>query len=100
MQPEAIVAISCHEHSGRLVGAVSLVALLQADPQALMQALADPEPVHVHSDADLTEITRAMADDNLLVLPVLDHADHQIGVLRIDDILEAAITPEKRCMRG
>jgi hypothetical protein len=28
------------------------------------------------------------------------HEDHQIGVLTIDDILEAAITPEKRRMRG
>ena len=100
MQPEAIVVVYCHDYSGRLVGAASLVALLQADPQARMQALADPEPVHVHPDADLTEITRAMADYNLLVLPVLDHDDHQIGVLTIDDILEAAITPEKRRMRG
>jgi Mg/Co/Ni transporter MgtE len=100
MQPEAIVVVYCHDYSGRLVGAVSRVALLQADPQALMQALADPEPVHVHPDADLTEITRAMADYNLLVLPVLDHDDHQIGVPTIDDILEAAITPEKRRMRG
>jgi predicted transcriptional regulator len=33
-----------------------------------------------------------MADYNLLVL---DHDDHQIGVLTIDDILEA-IAPERR----
>ena len=41
-----------------------------------------------------------MADYNLLVLPVLDRDDHQIGVLTIDDILEAAITPEQRRMRA
>jgi CBS domain-containing protein len=96
MQPEAIVVAYCHDENQRLVGAVSVVALLQADPQAVMHALADPEPVHVHPDADLSEITRAMADYNLLVLPVLDHDDHQIGVLTIDDILEAAIAPERR----
>ena len=51
-----------------------------------MQVLADPEPVHVHPDADLTEITLAMAGYNLLVLT-------------IDDVLEAAVSPEQRRMR-
>ncbi|MHB8275077.1 MAG: magnesium transporter MgtE N-terminal domain-containing protein [Dermatophilaceae bacterium] len=96
MQPEAIVVVFCHDEDQRLVGAVSLVALVQSAPALTMEALADSNPVHVHPDADLTEITRAMADYNLLVLPVLNHADHQIGVLTIDDILEAAIAPERR----
>jgi CBS domain-containing protein len=99
MQPEAIVVAYCHNQDHRLVGAVSLVALLQSDPLATIQSLADPEPVHVHPDADLTEITRAMADYNLLVLPVLDQDDRLIGVLTVDDILEAAIAPEQRRMR-
>jgi CBS domain-containing protein len=96
MQPEAIVVVFCHDQDQRLAGSVSLVALVQSAPALTMEALADPNPVHVHPDADLTEITRAMADYNLLVLPVLDHDDHQIGVLTIDDILEAAIAPERR----
>ena len=100
MQPEALVVAYCHDQNGRLAGAASLVALRRADPQAVRQALADPEPVQVHPDADLSEITRAMADDNLLVLPVLDQDDHQIGVPTIDDALDAAITAEKRRMRG
>jgi len=100
VQPEALVAAYCHDENGRLVGAVGLVALLQSDPQMTMQVLADSEPVHVHPDADLTEITLAMADYNLLVLPVLDSDDRLIGVLTIDDILEAAITPEQRRMRA
>lgn len=44
----------------------------------------------------LDPLPPAMADYNLLVLPVLDRDDHQIGVLTIDDILEAAIAPERR----
>ena len=96
-QPEALVVAHSHDESQRLVGAVSLVALLQSDPLATMQVLADPEPVHVHPDADLTEITPAMAGYNLLVLPVLDRDDKLVGVL--DDILEAAVSPEQRRMR-
>jgi Mg/Co/Ni transporter MgtE len=65
-----------------------------------MAELAEPAPVHVHPDADVNEITMAMADYNLLILPVLDHDDHLLGVLTSDDILEAAIAPEWRRRRG
>jgi len=44
-----------------------------------MKTLADPNPVHVHLDADLPKVTGAMADYNLLVLLVLDHDDHLIA---------------------
>lgn len=40
-----------------------------------------------------------MADYNLLVLPALDGDDRLIGVLTVDDLLEAAIEPEQRRMR-
>ena len=90
----------CNDRDQRLAGAVSLVALVQSAPASTMDALADPNPVHVHADADIEEITQAMADYNLLVLPVLDRDDHQIGVLTIDDILEAAIAPERRRRRA
>ncbi|QZN87822.1 CBS domain-containing protein (plasmid) [Cellulomonas sp. C5510] len=100
MQHEAIVVVFCHDENQHVVGAVGLVALVQGDPRATLDVLAEPDPVHVHPDADLTEITLAMADYNLLVLPVLDHDDHLIGVLTSDDILEAAIAPEWRRRRG
>ena len=100
MQPEAIVVAYCHDEDLRLVGAVSLVTLLQSDPSSTMEALAEPNPVHVHPDADLPEITGAMADYNLLVLPVLNHDDHLIGVLTIDDVLEATIPSDWRRRRG
>jgi Mg/Co/Ni transporter MgtE len=100
MQHEAIVVVFCHDEDRRVVGAVSLVALVQGDPLAALADLAEPDPVHVHPDADLNEITFAMADYNLLILPVLDQNDHLIGVLTSDDILEAAIAPEWRRRRG
>ncbi|NMM29730.1 MAG: magnesium transporter [Cellulomonas sp.] len=100
MQPEAIVVAFCHDELDRLVGAVSLVALIQSDPATAMADLAAPHPVHVHPDADLPEITLAMADYNLLLLPVLDRDDRLIGVLTIDDILEAAVAPQWRLRRG
>ncbi|MCR6494526.1 hypothetical protein [Cellulomonas sp. P24] len=43
---------------------------------------------------DLTGITLALAAYNPLVPPVLDHHDHLIAVLTIDDVPEAAVAPE------
>jgi len=100
MQHEAIVVVFCHDEDRRVVGAVGLVALVQGDPGATLADLAEPDPVHVHPDADLNEVTFTMADYNLLVLPVLDQDDHLIGVLTSDDILEAAIAPEWRRRRA
>jgi Mg/Co/Ni transporter MgtE len=100
MQPEAIVVVFCHDNNRALNGAVSLVALVQADPQATLANLAEPAPVHVHPHADIDEIALAMADYNLLVLPVVDDDDRLIGVLTSDDVLEATIAPERRRRRG
>jgi Mg/Co/Ni transporter MgtE len=83
MQPEAIVAAFCHDQDRRLAGSVSLVALVQSAPTSSMEALADPNPVHVHPDADLTEITGPWSTTTCSSMPVLDHDDHQIGVLTI-----------------
>jgi hypothetical protein len=100
MQPEAIVVVFCHDADRALTGAVSLVALVQADPDATLANLAEPAPVHVHPHADIDEIALAMADYNLLVLPVVDQDYRLIGVLTSDDVLEAAIEPERRRRRG
>jgi CBS domain-containing protein len=99
MQPEALVTVYCHDGQQELVGAVGLVALLQQAPTRALQDVVDPNPVHVHTDADLTQITLAMADYNLLTLPVLDNEDHLVGVLTVDDVLDACIPDEWRHMR-
>ncbi|HEX7589486.1 MAG TPA: CBS domain-containing protein [Demequinaceae bacterium] len=56
--------------------------------------------MHVPPHADIDEIALAMADYNLLVLPVVDQDYRLIGVLTSDDVLEAAIAPERRRRRG
>jgi len=100
LEPAALVTLYCHDDHSRIVGAVSVVTLLQSDPDLTVEQVADRDPVHVHPDADLTEITLAMADYNLLALPVLDTADHLIGILTVDDVLEATIPSEWRHMQG
>ncbi|MGH9120839.1 MAG: CBS domain-containing protein, partial [Acidimicrobiales bacterium] len=65
-------------------------ALVQADPDALLRAVADRDPIRVHPDADLIDITLLMTDYNLLNLPVVVD-DQVIGVITVDDVLESSL---------
>jgi CBS domain-containing protein len=78
----------------QLVGVISLPALLQADPAALLGQAADPDPVRVSSDAHITEVAVRMTDFNLVTLPVVDDHGHLVGVITVDDVLEATVPEE------
>ncbi|NMI02313.1 magnesium transporter [Pseudonocardia sp. K10HN5] len=91
LQPEALTTVFSLNDHGKLRGAVSLVALLQAAPTARLREVTEPDPVRVHPDADLIDITLLMTDYNLLSLPVVDDDDHLIGVITVDDALESTV---------
>jgi CBS domain-containing protein len=90
-QPEALTTIYSLHPDGTLAGVIGLVQALQADPTALLGDAADPEPVSATAGDDIIEVTTTMADYNLLTLPVLDGHGHILGVITVDDALEAAI---------
>ena len=54
----------------------------------------DDDPVTVTPDADEEEVGRLMTKYNLLVLPVVDETGHMLGVVTLDDALDA-IVPEE-----
>ncbi|MGH3826882.1 MAG: magnesium transporter MgtE N-terminal domain-containing protein, partial [Pseudonocardiaceae bacterium] len=90
LQPEALTTVYSLNHRGKLRGAASLVALVQADPEVLLRTVADRNPIRVSSDAELVDITLLMTDYNLLNLPVVDD-DRVIGVITVDDVLESSL---------
>jgi CBS domain-containing protein/sporulation protein YlmC with PRC-barrel domain len=75
----------------RLVAAISLPKLLQADPSLSIDQVAEGDPVRVHPDADVTEVAVRMTDFNLVTLPVVDDDDRLIGVITVDDVLEVTV---------
>ncbi|GAC1367947.1 MAG: CBS domain-containing protein [Pseudarthrobacter sp.] len=93
-QPEALTTIYSLHPDGTLAGVIGLVQALQADPAATLQDAADPEPVSATAGDDIIDVTTTMADYNLLTLPVLDEHGHILGVITVDDALEAAIPPD------
>ena len=96
LQPEALVTIYCHDDTGRLTGAAALVTLLHHHPETGLADIADLDPVHIHPDADLVDVALTMSDYNLLTLPVTDQARQILGVITVDDILEACIPSDWR----
>ena len=90
-QPQALTGVFLLDDQQRLTGAVTLVALVQAAPDVVLNTLAESDPVKVLADTDPLHITRLMADYNLLLLPVVDTDNHILGVITVDDALETAI---------
>jgi CBS domain-containing protein len=90
-QPEALTTIHSLQADGVLAGTLSLVRAIQRDPAMLLRHAAEPNAIYASSDDDIVAVTTRMADFNLLSLPVLDGSGRIIGIITVDDALEAAI---------
>jgi Mg/Co/Ni transporter MgtE len=96
---EALTNVYTLDVDGRLDGVASLGRLLQADTAIAVGAVAESHPVRVFPHADLIEVATVMADYNLIALPVVDKHDQIIGIITVDDVLEAVIPPNwRRCV--
>jgi CBS domain-containing protein len=96
IQPEALVTVHAVDQANRLVGTATVIALLQAEPEALLADVIDTDPVRVTADADMVDVAVLMGDYNLLTVPVTDPENHLLGVITVDDILEATIPDDWR----
>jgi len=70
---------------GRLRGVVSFRELVLADEGTLVDDLCTHEVVSVTALTDQEEAARLLVRHRLLALPVVDDADHLLGVLTADD---------------
>ena len=88
--PDALAWIYVMNTGKRLIGAVALVELLRADPDAAVGDIADV-PQTVRTDAELEEVARLMTDFDLTVVPVVDAEERLVGVITVDDVLELVL---------
>ncbi len=72
----------------RLMGVVSLRQIVVASPSTRIEEIMDPDVIHVRADADQEEAARLMARYDLLALPVVDDAEHLLGLITHDDLVE------------
>ncbi|MBV9846961.1 MAG: magnesium transporter, partial [Kutzneria sp.] len=91
VQPQALTSLYTVDATGRLTGVVLLVGLVQANSEARLVQVAESDPIRVHPDTDMVDVALLMADYNLLTLPVVDDAGRPLGVITVDDVLDAAL---------
>lgn len=95
-QPEALATIYTLDADGHLNGALTVIEALQHDPGTALADIAATDPIHATPSDDIVDITTRMADFNLLTLPVIDDTHQLLGIITVDDALEAAIPDDWR----
>ncbi len=86
-----------------LLGVLSLYRLLLSPGETPVRELMAPSTVRVRADADREVAARLLTDRNLLALPVVDDADHLLGIITEDDVadvLEAEATEDIERLGG
>jgi magnesium transporter len=86
----AIYLLDPHTHA--LERMVSLRRLVSGDPQVPVASVAQrTAAVWVSPATDQEEVARLIRRHDLLAIPVLDEARHVLGVVTVDDVLDALI---------
>ncbi len=88
---EAMHAIYTTDERGRLKGVLSLRELLAAAEGAKIADIAWEEVVSVAASADREEVVQLTSNYDLIALPVVDEAGGILGVVTVDDAMDAMV---------
>ena len=96
LQPEALTSVHVLDERGRLSGVVRLVSLVQAADSAKLTDVYDADPVRIGAGTDIVDVAVLMSDYNLITIPVVDEQRTMIGIITVDDVLEATLPSDWR----
>ena len=89
---ETVYSVFLLDGAGRLEATISLRRLISADPASRAIDLArDRDPVCVSADTHREEVANLIRRHDLLALPVVDEAGILIGIVTVDDVIDALI---------
>ena len=88
---EAMHAIYATDGQGRLKGVMSLHELLAAPEGSMVKEVAWEEVVTVAPAMDREEVARLTSNYDLVVLPVVDDQHRILGVVTVDDVIDALV---------
>ncbi len=86
--------------TGRYLGVAHFQRLLREPPSTLVSAILDSELAPIGPEAPLTQVTRYFATYNLVALPVVDAADHLLGAVTVDDVIDHMLPEDWRDSDG
>src|SRR5438270_3551392 len=89
---ETVYAVYVLDEQHRLVHVVSLRELMTADRSAVVTGVGDQRsPLKVRPLTDREEVARTISKYNLLAVPVVDDKQHVLGIVTVDDVLDAIV---------
>jgi CBS domain-containing protein len=89
--PELLTTVFVSSRDGSLEGSVPVTALLRAEPGRHLEKLVKHETPCLAPHAPFEEVARLMADYNLTSIPVIHEHGQMVGVVTVDDVLEAML---------
>jgi magnesium transporter len=93
-ETEFIYYLYVTDEAEKLLGVLSLRTLLLSAPDELIHTVMESDVVSVHPDVKSTEVASTIARYDLLACPVLDDAGKMLGIVTVDDAIDAII-PER-----
>jgi CBS domain-containing protein len=93
-ETEFIYYLYVTDNDRKLLGTLSLRTLLLALPTAFIHKLMNTDTVSVSADTSAEDVAATIARYDLLAVPVLDEDDRILGIVTVDDAIDAII-PEK-----
>jgi hypothetical protein len=88
---ELLSVVFVRSPEGPLDGSVPVTALLRVEPRRELATVVKHETPCLAPDASFEEVARLMADYNLTAIPVVDEHQRMLGVVTVDDVLEAML---------
>ena len=79
------------DEEGRLVGVASLRDLVLAEPDRAVAEIMEDDIVDIAADVDEEEVGRIMTKYDLLAIPVVDGDRRPLGIVTLDDALDAVL---------
>jgi flagellar motility protein MotE (MotC chaperone)/sporulation protein YlmC with PRC-barrel domain len=82
--------------TGKYLGIAHIQRLLREPPSTLVAGIVDNDIEPVRAETTLAAVTRHLATYNLVAVPVVDEADHLVGVVSVDDVLDHLLPDDWR----
>lgn len=85
---ETIYYLYITDGARRLIGILSLRALVIAQPQQLIREILVRDVVHVQTDTPQEEVARLIQRYDFLAIPVVDTEERLVGIVTVDDVID------------
>jgi Mg/Co/Ni transporter MgtE len=82
--------------TGKFLGVAHIQRLLREPPAALVSGIVDRSIDPLAPDVSLPAVTAHLAMYNLVAVPVVDDADHLLGAVTVDDVLDHLLPEDWR----